>query len=373
MNQMYNMDYDTDYDLGYNQELIDKCDYVNIDEMKLQTHRDKSALGVMQLNIRGLLGKQESLGRLISSINKIENLDVILLAETWLKKSTTKKVQVPGYDYTGNYRDGKKKGGGVGILIAKHIQWRERKDLTLHLPNFENKTIELKTHGNSILLSALYRPPNSPEKEFLKNYKRLIGKFTKLEQCKLILGTDHNLDFLKHHLHAPTKSFIDYNIDNCLLPTITKPTRITRSTATLIDNIIIGKTFQNYTKSQIYVSDISDHLPTMITMPNIHPYRKPATKVISRSLTPENIAKIKIALQQQNWESLKELDVNKGYDLFQEILQKTLDDITPLKEIKIPEKRKIKEDWLTPGLLKCLNDKGIYTKKAQKTELMRTN
>ena len=151
-----------------------------------------------------------------------------------------KKIRVPSYQFVGFHR-GCKMGGGVVILISNKLQFRERKDLTLDIPNFENITIELKTHKDNILLSALYRPPNTKETEFIKYYKRLLNKFNPEEINRLILGLDHNLDFLRHEKHRPTKEFIELNLDYHLVPSFTKPTRIIKTSSTLIDNIIIGK------------------------------------------------------------------------------------------------------------------------------------
>ena len=53
--------------------------------------------------------------------------------------------------------------------------------------------------------------------------------------------------------------------------TITKPTRITKNTATLIDNITVGIKHQGNCESVIGISVISDHLPTHISTKNIHP------------------------------------------------------------------------------------------------------
>ena len=150
---------------------------------------------------------------------------------------------MPGFQFVGSHRECKR-GGGVGILISNKLQFRERKDITLNIPNFENITIELKTHKDSILLSALYRPPNTKETEFIKNYKRLLNKFNREEISRLILVLDHNLDFLKHEKHRPTKELIELNLDYHLLPSFTEPTGITKTSSTLIDNIIIGKSIR---------------------------------------------------------------------------------------------------------------------------------
>ena len=48
----------------------------------------------------------------------------------------------------------------------------------------------------------------------------------------LILGLDHNLDLLKESKHTPTHEFLETIYDTGLVPTITKPTIITSSTAT---------------------------------------------------------------------------------------------------------------------------------------------
>ena len=74
----------------------------------------------------------------------------------------------------------------------------------------------------------------------------------------MIISTDENLD-LKTNKHKNTANFLETNFAAGLTPTITKPTRITHSSATLIDNIYISNGFCNDTSSAILLSDISDH------------------------------------------------------------------------------------------------------------------
>ena len=56
-------------------------------------------------------------------------------------------------------------------------------------------------------------------------------------KSECILGLDHNLDLLEHSIHPKTQEFLEYILDQNLLPAITKPTRISKTSATLIDNI----------------------------------------------------------------------------------------------------------------------------------------
>ena len=53
-----------------------------------------------------------------------------------------------------------------------------------------------------------------------------------------------NIDFLKYNSHAQTEEYLDMLHSNNILPIITKPTRITNYTATLIDHIYTNNTNQ---------------------------------------------------------------------------------------------------------------------------------
>ena len=260
-----------------------------------------------------------------------------------------------------------KRGGGVGILITNKLQYRERKDLTLNIPNFENITIELKTHNDSILLSALYRPPNTNEIEFIKNYKRLLNKFNQNEISRLVLGLDHNLDFIKHDKHRPTKEFIELNLDHQLLPNFTKPTRITKSSSTLIDNIIIGKKYQMDYEPTICISDISDHLPLVININNMNPYKLPKTKIETRKLDNNKIATLNNRIQSVDWSTeLRDMDANESFNNLHSYISNQLNDIAPIKTFAFNDKKLIRNKWLTSGLLKCMTkQRQLYKKTLQ--------
>ena len=126
----------------------------------------------------------------------------------------------------------------------------------------ESIFIELEIPGkHNIVLGSLYRIPDSSDKEFNQIYKKFINDWDINKE--LVIGIDQNLDLLKSHEHNQTQNFLETNLDHNLLPTITWPTRIAKSTATLIDNIYILNGLQNGFESYIMLSDISDHLPIL--------------------------------------------------------------------------------------------------------------
>ena len=193
--------------------------------------------------------------------------DLVLLCETWLNPNNLAKLDIPNYRLFGNVRSNKL-GGGTGILVHKTLQSRIRKDLEIDTKTFEHTVIEIKTETTNLLVVSGYRPPNSNTKEFLSEYKQAVKVWQKLKHHELIVGLDHNLDFLKSEKHPNTQSFLEFNLDSDLMPTITRPTRVTQKSATLIDNVFISKKLQNNFASSILIDDITDHFPSIVFLKN---------------------------------------------------------------------------------------------------------
>ena len=90
-----------------NTDLVDTCDY--IDEDKVQDIEiTKQDLSVLQWNIQGLLSHETDLTKLINCSHR-RKLDIILLAETWLTKTSERKLNINGYEYFGQVRKNKKR------------------------------------------------------------------------------------------------------------------------------------------------------------------------------------------------------------------------------------------------------------------------
>ena len=76
---------------------------------------------------------------------------------------------------------------------------------------------------------------------------------------------DFNINLLNYYHHIETRDYVDAMFSNAFLPLITKPTRITPTSATLIDNIYSNDILGESTQMQgIIYTYISDHLPIFI-------------------------------------------------------------------------------------------------------------
>ena len=111
----------------------------------------------MQLNIRGLIGKQGKLCKEIKGKNNSNRVHVFILNETWVTKANEHMIDIPHYKFISKHRTNKK-GGGVGLLLHDELQFRTRDYLRLDYDSdLEYQFIELKSRKRNILVGSMYR------------------------------------------------------------------------------------------------------------------------------------------------------------------------------------------------------------------------
>ena len=127
------------------EKVLDTCDYLPFDKASEITCEDHE-LTAIQLNVRGLISKMNDLSKLITGCLKKHKVDLVLLCETWLTSDVKSLVRIPGYHFHG-IECCEKKGGGVGLLIADELHFKNRPDFDVFNPNFECCFIELSSKG----------------------------------------------------------------------------------------------------------------------------------------------------------------------------------------------------------------------------------
>ena len=331
--------------------LLNNCTYCDPDEM-IQLEKESSKLKVLHMNIRNLPNKIDELIDLLRILKqKNYELDLILICETFITDANLYRCQLPNYSFEGLHRK-HKKGGGVGIFINKKLKYKLRDDLSIFDEGiFESVFIELFSKNRHIVAGEVYRIPNTSEKTFIEKYGVIIEKIN-AENKDIIIGTDQNLDFLKFERHANTANFLNLNLESGLLPTVTKPSRITHNTATLIDNIYVKSHHMYRSKSILLTTDISDHLPCLLLIDCECHVKKQPLEFQCRKLSEEALLNIKTYLVQNDWTSVDNLDPNDGYNALISRITDALNLYAPIKMIRIPAKYVINEPWMTKGLMK---------------------
>ena len=351
-------------------DILDSCEYIDHEDSWLCKDTD---LLIVQLNIRGAQSKISELLHLIDNNPCKRVPDVILLCETWQTPSSP-SINIPGYT-TYSYNRPHRKGGGVAILIDSKIPCKARNDLCNEKQLNDNKNphtefcfIEIKTPSKTIITGSMYRPPNVDAKEFLKDYEKLLNQVN-TEKKELILGTDHNLDLLKSHCHRNTSAFLDMSLDNGVFPMITRPTRLTHTSATLIDNILVTESLSNRSESKILLENISDHLVCLLKIKDILIRNKTPVEVEYRDMSKQGLDRLKEELCKTDWiELMPDSDsLDSNMTKFSKLLQTTCDHFLPIKQKRIKASQLRKEPWVTSGLLKSIKrEKTLYRQSISK-------
>jgi len=188
---------------------------------------------------------------------------IISINETWVKQDQKGEFnKLFDYVFISNCRN-QTKGGGVALYVHKTLSFTIRDSFTImNKKLFESPFIDIFINKrDKMTISAIYRSPNQSTQansEFVKTLCPLVNNISKSKLPTIITG-DFNYNLLEYQ-NTHTNNFIDLMFDHSFFSCITKPTRITPTTVTVLNQIWIN-IFNKRTGSGIIVDCIADHLP----------------------------------------------------------------------------------------------------------------
>ena len=159
--------------------------------------------------------------------------------------------------------------GKIGRVVVSHfifyrvllLHW----DMTWNIFDSEMEAVFIEIDksifitGSNIVIRVIYRMPNSSVDVFNDRISDILNVIQKEHKLCYFLG-DLNIDFLKADDHRATGELLDVLYCYNVFPLIPKPTRITSTTATLIDHILTNNLDDNMMHIQgILCTSISDH------------------------------------------------------------------------------------------------------------------
>ncbi len=227
----------------------------------------------------------------------------------------------------------------------------------------------------SVVIGIIYRPNTPPKADldaFINHIRELSNKINR-EGKQIILMGDFNMDLLKCNTHAKTNDLVEETFTRGLLPLITKPTRITSHSATLIDHIYSNINASNI-KSGIIVTDLSDHFGTFsIFSSQSICLRQDSLK--NRSFNNANLKTFRNLLTSSNFNHILNNDCpNESYDDFFDIFRAAFDKAFPLRTFHPKNKFVKKHNWMTRWLVisACTKNK-LYVKKLKSANTYNIN
>lgn len=318
---------DIDPDLNYFNDIAYSSTYLTPYALEQKMSMPAASFAIMHINCRSMLGKLSDIRELLHGLP----VSILALWETWLGADSEKLVNIPGYQFLHKPREGGH--GGVGLLIKDDISFERCISLESRLnhQSYEGIFIKIPFSRETLTLGTIYRPPGQNLTDFNNDFENLLSQISGKNRKVALVG-DFNINLLKTEVHKASDDFYNCVISHHFLPAITKPTRITSHSLTLIDNLFTNA-WLNIIDSSIVVSDISDHLPIMIRFDFESPKRGKPNLSDSRNFTEDNKNKFRESLSVIDWSSVtaacNDGNVNKAYDHFMTIYKKAYDKSFP--------------------------------------------
>jgi exonuclease III len=174
----------------------------------------------------------------ILTINQFP-FDIITLSETWLKDNPylLDYVSIPGYVNIFRNRN-HIRGGGVGIYCRDHnINFKQRQDIEKLQPDMERIWLEIpgRNKNSKLLLGVMYRSEIILSKQsWLDGFESILSYLLTRWDGLLLITGDMNVDLLNSSSPL-TKQYLEILDMHSFQQMVTKPTRITATSQTLID------------------------------------------------------------------------------------------------------------------------------------------
>lgn len=205
-------------------------------------------LKLCHLNVRSLLPKLNEFKNIVDELNG----DVIGLSETWLSNNIPDDViKIQGYNFV--RKDRQTRGGGVGMYIKNNMKYDV---VNLEEINLEQVWVYINIGKKKIAVGTIYRPPTFNATLFLNMFEEVISSL--LSTCDMIMCMgDFNLNMLNDE-DDNVKKFNSLLDTLGLTQVIDKPTRISRSSLSLLDLLLISDNSTILNKD-VLDCDISDH------------------------------------------------------------------------------------------------------------------
>ena len=283
-------------------------------------------------NVRGLLQNIDKVKILLKDYPKI---DILTISETHINSNSyndnIELYKIPGYTFINRNRR-KGKSGGVGMYISDTLKWERRDDL--EDPLLEATWIEIfQKSTKSFLLGTMYRPP-AGSKYLLNKFNTLLDHMLSVinvESKEILLLGDMNIDYLKKENNKPIKDIFQfYNLKQI----ITKPTRITSTSHTLIDCILTTNE-TNIISHDVIPTSIADH-DMVGCVRKLHTQKFNPKVIKTRNYAKYDPDALRSDLKQTDWRPLyRSGNVNNAWKILKNILQAAFNKHAPFFEKRI--------------------------------------
>ena len=329
-------------------ECLIKCEYTSLNAIKPTKN---SELKVLSLNIRSM---NKNIADIRDEIDHYSKFDIICFNETSCIPEKlpggTDDLLIDGFHPPIVQAPARKSGRGGGLItyvnsdVCNVNEYEIVDQLSTNVDPEEGeflfiKIINCKRLPKTVIIGNMYRSPSVSPSNFISNLKHKLLKLNKQQNKLIIIGGDTNIDLIQHDIDIHAQELTETLSAGGYMPLISRPTRITDHSATLIDHIYTN-TLNSVTSSGILTVDLSDHLGTYANflLKDPHFNQQPtnfAKKTQStgeyRKFTNENLDKFRELISNESWTSVETaLGAQAKYDTFIDTYNKHYNTAFPL-------------------------------------------
>ncbi|XP_045457159.1 uncharacterized protein LOC123667245 [Melitaea cinxia] len=269
--------------------------------------------------------------------------NLIILTECWLHNNRN-LPSLEGYNSVlteKNFTQNE----GVVVFFKKHLK------LVVSEPDLCDANCLMINLEDNITIIAVYRPPGYKDvPRFLVSLDKLLSETSSTH--KVLIG-DINIDILDNNKDVNSSSYLNMLASHSLLPAHTFPTH----GKTCLDHVILKCSYRAF--CCVAETSVTDH-DTLIL------------KLEFSTMTDKCFSLKKIDYPSLD-DAMKNLNLNILYGMTDPneataFLLTVLDTVIKAntKTITIPNRKRIKRPWMTPGLLRCVKHRDKLHQKSRK-------
>ena len=351
---------------------IRKCEYLD-SSCKTLNPEPKNTLLLLYVNVRSLHKNFDLFYEFIDSLNQPPH--IICLSETRIKHEPLINIELNNYSFI--HANSKTNAGGVAMYIHDSVKFEVSPE-QYELANAESLWISVFDDNQApfYIVGIIYRHPTTSDVDlFIEELSTCLTKFSNNNSTFYILG-DLNINSSSINRSPSAKRFLNMLLSCGAFPLITKPTRITDNSATILDHIITNDYEHCIIPGIVKTIEISDHYPILCQIDAIRSSRKSESRqsfyrdkskfypnVFNDNMN-NNLNDFFIQLP-----SITNENFNEIFNMFVDQIWQVVNKHAPLKKVSRKHKRLQKKPWLTTDLLSSINMK----RKLYKTHFLNGN
>lgn len=325
---------------------------------------NKLKLGL--LNARSLnTGRDE----LLAAVSK-HRPDILALNETWIREGNENSAPLlPGYTLKLRPRPNDARGGGLGFYIRNGLRVRSRPHPVAAVGDayagLEQFWLELTLAGaGRIAIATAYRPERVTVGSAIEALSESVSAFNHCDHIFVL--TDFNVDLLQPSTSA-ARELLSFLYQRNLEQLVTEPTRVTNSSATLLDLFITSSPNLCCNVSVLHNACLSDHA-MIVAECNIKRPKEVPHYIYTRNLNSIDDTEFESDLHELTWSEVEKCcGVNNKIELFNVLLLSLYDKHAPSRKLRVNNRP---TPWITDNikLMMSLRDEALVRANKSKIE-----